>query len=267
MKKIIKTPFANMYDDASFSSQLVTQGLIWDIAEQLDRKGDWVRLRLPDGYEAWSQDFSTLELSPETGSLLNTLPRLTVHTPFLSIYDNPAMQGQRMGVLAMGASVPYLEQNDEDYEILLPDGGHGHVRQPELTVTDPRDVILCSAGRILGASYFWGGKTENGCDCSGLTQMCFRIAGLSLPRDAGQQIKRLKEDPVSPEEARPGDLAFFQNEKGNIVHVAIMRRTPEYIHASGEVKINSFDPGKTHYLKKLHDMLEGIYSIETLLRG
>ncbi|MDZ7820379.1 MAG: NlpC/P60 family protein [Candidatus Marinimicrobia bacterium] len=214
MKKIIKTPFANMYDDASFSSQLVTQGLIWDIAEQLDRKGDWVRLRLTDGYEAWSQDFSTLELSPETGSLLNTLPRLTVHTPFLSIYDNPAMKGQRMGVLTMGASVPYLEQRGEDHEILLPGGRHGHVRQPELTVTDPRDIILCSAGRILGASYFWGGKTENGCDCSGLTQMCFRIAGLSLPRDAGQQIKRLKEDPVSLRRPGRGILPSFRMKRG-----------------------------------------------------
>ncbi|MDZ7796790.1 MAG: hypothetical protein U5N56_07010 [Candidatus Marinimicrobia bacterium] len=46
-----------------------------------------------------------------------------------------------------------------------------------------------------------------------------------------------------------------------------MRKTPEYIHSSGEIKINSFDPEATHYLKKLHDMLEGVYSIETLLRG
>lgn len=57
MKKIIKTPFANMYEDARFSSQLVTQGVMWEITEVLDRSGDWVKLRTPDGYEAWSQNF------------------------------------------------------------------------------------------------------------------------------------------------------------------------------------------------------------------
>ncbi|MFO7841786.1 MAG: C40 family peptidase [Fidelibacterota bacterium] len=267
MKKIIKTPYANMYEDASFSSQLVTQGLIWDIAEVLDTKGDWVKLRLPDGYEAWSQNFSTLDMSEEVNAVLEILPRLMIHTPFLAVYDNPDMTGQRIGVLAMGASIPFLEQRDEDYEILLPGGRHGHIRQPKLTVRNPRDVILCSAGRLRGAAYFWGGKSENGCDCSGLTQMCFAIAGFSLPRDASQQIRLLKEHPVPLEKAKPGDLAFFQNEKGNITHVAIMRKTPEYIHSSGEIKINSFDPEEAHYLKKLHDMLEGVYSIETLLRG
>jgi len=65
--------------------------------------------------------------------------------------------------------------------------------------------------------------------------------------------------------AKPGDLAFFQNDKGNITHVAIMRRSPEFIHSSGEVKLNSFDPATPHYSKKLDRMLEGIYSIDKLI--
>ncbi|MEA3392054.1 MAG: NlpC/P60 family protein, partial [Candidatus Marinimicrobia bacterium] len=113
--------------------------------------------------------------------------------------------------------------------------------------------------------YFWGGKTENGNDCSGITQMCFTIAEIQLPRDASQQIKILKEYPVALKEAKPGDLAFFQNDKGNITHVAIMRRSPEFIHSSGEVKLNSFDPNAAHYSEKLDKMLEGIYSIDKLI--
>jgi len=54
MKKIIKTPFANMYEEARFSSQLVTQGTMWEIVDVLDQKGDWIQLRTPDGYEAWA---------------------------------------------------------------------------------------------------------------------------------------------------------------------------------------------------------------------
>jgi hypothetical protein len=267
MKKIIKTPFTNLHDDARFSSEIVTQGVMGEIAEVLDRQGDWVKLRLPDGYEGWAQNFSTVDLDKATEALFQQLPHVMIHTPFLSVYPGPDFRDPRMAVTAMGTTFPFLKHQDNDYEILLPDGRHGHIRQTMMSVTDPRDIILCAAGRLLGASYFWGGKTENGIDCSGLVQMCFRIAGLPLPRDARQQIKVLKKHRVETGKAKPGDLAFFQNEKGNITHVAIMRKTPEYIHSSGEVKINSFDPKAAHYLKKLDDMLEGVYSIEHLLRG
>ena len=265
MKKIIKTPFANMYDDASFSSQLVTQGTMWEIVKVLETKGDWIKLRTPDGYEAWAQNFSTLDLTSELEKLIESLPKVMIHTPFLSLYDNKDMKAPRKAVAAMGAQFPYLKKKGDIYEVLMPDGSSAYMEQKALTVTDPRDIILCSAGKLLGCSYFWGGKTENGCDCSGITQMCFHIAGLELPRDASQQIKVLKKHPVELKDAMPGDLAFFQNAKGNITHVAIMRKSPEFIHSSGEVKLNSFDPNAIHYSEKLDKMLEGIYSIDMLV--
>lgn len=265
MKKIIKTPFSNMYEEARFSSQLVTQGVIWEIAEVLNKEGDWIKLKLPDGYEAWSQNFSTLDLSSDMGNMLKSLPRVMIHTPFLPLYASSDMQGPRKAVAAVGASFPYLKKDGNKYEVLMPDGSYAYMVQNELTVKDPRDIILCTAGKLLGCSYFWGGKTENGCDCSGITQMSFTVAGIQLPRDASQQIKVLKKYPVNIEDANPGDLAFFQNEKGNITHVAIMRRSPEYIHSSGEVKLNSFDPQALNYSEKLHKMLEGIYSVDILI--
>ncbi|MFA6617891.1 MAG: C40 family peptidase [Candidatus Neomarinimicrobiota bacterium] len=266
MKKIIKTPFANMYEEARFSSQLVTQGIMWEIAEVLQQEGDWIKLKLPDGYEAWCQNFSTLGLSKDMEDMIITLPKILIHTPFLSLYESVDMKTPRKAVAALGALFPYLKRDNDIYEVLMPDGSRAFLQQKELTVTDPRDIILCTAGKLLGCSYFWGGKTENGCDCSGLTQMSFKIAGLELPRDASQQIKVLKKHPLSIEDAQPGDLAFYQNAKGNITHVAIMRRSPEYIHSSGEVKLNSFDPQANHYSEKLHKMLEGIYSIDMLIR-
>ena len=265
MKKIIKTPFANMYEEARFSSQLVTQGIMWEIAKVLNQKGDWIQMRTPDGYIAWAQNFSTLDLSDEMEKMIDTLPKLMIHTPFLPIFETAKMNAPRKGVAAMGASFPYLKNDGNMYEVLMPDGSTGYLEQKPLTVTDTRDIILCAAGKLLGCSYFWGGKTENGCDCSGITQMCFTIAGLQLPRDASQQIKILKKYPVKIHNAKPGDLAFFQNDKGNITHVAIMRRSPEFIHSSGEVKLNSFDPKAVHYSEKLDKMLEGIYSIDQLI--
>ena len=265
MKKIIKTPFANMYEEASFSSQLVTQGIMWEIADIMDQKGDWIQLRTPDGYKAWAQNFSTLNLNHEMEKMIISLPKLMIHTPFLPIFEKVGMDTPRKAVAAMGASFPYLRKDGDVYEVLMPDGSTGYLKQRPLTVTDTRDVILYAAGELLGCSYFWGGKTENGCDCSGITQMCFMIAGIQLPRDASQQIKVLKEYPVEIKNAKPGDLAFFQNDKGNITHVAIMRRSSEFIHSSGEVKLNSFDPEAIYYSEKLDRMLEGIYSIDQLI--
>ena len=43
------------------------------------------------------------------------------------------------------------------------------------------------------------------------------------------------------EEAEPGDLAFFDNAEGNIIHVGIMLENHQIIHASGSVRIDSID--------------------------
>ncbi len=265
MKKIIRSPFANIYEEASFSSQIITQAVISELAEVLDTRGDWLLLRLPTGHEGWTQNFSTVDCDEETEEKLNRLSKLMIHTPFLPVYAEDELRAQRITVLAMGAEIPYLEKKEDKYKILLPDGRQAFIRQEAMSLQNPREIILSSAERLLGASYFWGGRTENGCDCSGLVQMCFKIAGISLPHQASRQIRIVEERPLSLEEAQAADLAFFQNEKGRISHVAIMRKTPEYIHASGEVKINSFDPRASNYLKKLDDMLKGIYSIENLL--
>ena len=41
----------------------------------------------------------------------------------------------------------------------------------------------------LHAPYFWGGRSPMGIDCSGLTQMAYRLNGFSIPRDASQQVE------------------------------------------------------------------------------
>lgn len=266
MKKIIRTPFSNMYEDKRFGSQLVTQGIMWESAEILDRDGDWLKLQLPDGYIAWSQNFSTCDLDEDLEKELEKYPRLLIHTPFCPIYDNKELTGNRIAVAALGARFPYTDRMDDLYLVLLPDGRKGFLRQEALPVTAPRDIILHIADQLLGTSYFWGGKSENGMDCSGLTQMCFSIANIPLLRDASQQLTMVNDAKVPLEKAKPGDLIFFQNEKGSITHVAIMKDTPEYIHSSGQVKLNSFDPQATNYLEKLHTMLQGVYSIDKLLK-
>lgn len=110
-------------------------------------------------------------------------------------------------------------------------------------------ALLQTALLFLNAPYLWGGKSPFGLDCSGFTQLVCKLNGYKLPRDAWQQA--LLGNPRGfADEAEPGDLAFFDNEEGRIVHVGILLNKEEIIHASGSVRIDRYD----HY---------GIYNTES----
>lgn len=93
---------------------------------------------------------------------------------------------------------------------------------------------------FLNAPYLWGGKTLFGIDCSGFTQTVFAAHNTWLPRDASQQAEQGTSLP-DLRHAQPGDLAFFQNNEGRVIHVGILLENQRIIHASGCVRIDKID--------------------------
>ena len=79
-----------------------------------------------------------------------------------------------------------------------------------------------------------------GMDCSGLVQVCFTAADIQLPRDSNEQVDQ-GENVSFIDEALPGDLAFFDDNEGNIVHVGIISGTRKIIHAFGFVREDTLD--------------------------
>jgi gamma-D-glutamyl-L-lysine dipeptidyl-peptidase len=257
MIRIVRTTFANVYDSPTFSSQMVTQGVAWEKLELLDRKEDWLKICLPDGYEGWMQNFSTMEMDNEDYEAYQRLNQRVMDFPFGRLMNE---NGEFVGETVMGGRYPVPE--DAPDCVILPSGVKGCVRGQKLeTVHTVRARVVALAAEMMGTAYLWGGKTEYGTDCSGLVQCCFGIEGIHLPRDASQQIKVVQKNPVSFEKAEPGDLAFFQNDQGRIVHVAIMTGASQFIHSSGEVKRNSLKKDHPLYSEKLLKMLEGVYTM------
>ena len=114
----------------------------------------------------------------------------------------------------------------------------GQVRHPN--INEFRSSVTDAAMFFMNAPYLWGGRSVFGIDCSGFTQMVFRQFGIRLKRDAWQQAEQ-GELLGFIQEARAGDLAFFDNEEGRITHVGIMLNNNRIIHASGKVRIDTID--------------------------
>jgi len=111
------------------------------------------------------------------------------------------------------------------------------------------EFLRTTASKYLNSPYMWGGKSPFGIDCSGFTQMVFKICGYNLLRDASQQVNQGKAiDSLAA--SRSGDLAFFQDETGKISHTGILFAENKIMHASGKVRIDQLSE-------------EGIQLIET----
>lgn len=201
--------------EPSHTSEMVSQLLFNELYEVLDEKSGWYLVKTEeDGYEGWIQDIQHRALDEEGFNELKMRPRYVTTQPVT------AYHGLQLSMCT-----------------LLYEPMEGVLRIPE---SFSPALMLEFAQKLLGAPYLWGGRTAFGIDCSGFVQLCARAAGKKLPRDASEQVKEGELVYFLPE-IQPGDLAFFGNEDGRIVHVGMMLDTERILHASGRVRIDYLD--------------------------
>lgn len=216
--------------EANDRSEIVSQVLFGEHFEVLEQQRQWSRIRLHfDSYEGWI-DSKQFQLVSEHDYIRLCDDALVLNSDLVEYINTP---GNLLMPIPLGASLSFLNHEEINVENLDFEG-------LRVSGTKPKQNFIPTAFMYLNAPYLWGGKTPFGIDCSGLTQMVYKLNGYALPRDASQQA--LVGEPLSfIEESEPGDLAFFDNEEGNIIHVGLIMENNYIIHASGKVRIDRLD--------------------------
>lgn len=211
----IKVNCSNVLFEPSHKSELHTQLFLNDSVEVIAKGATWTEINLKEGKER-----SYFVLSSQIKEAVEDI--VYPHVAVKNFVDEYA------GHIAKGT---YLSSEKDTYTELIS------------TIEWSDYKIRRIATSYLHTNYMWGGCTHFGIDCSGLSRMLYRHYGIDLPHYASQQMEfGIVVDFL--QDVKAGDLAFFDNQDGDIVHVGILLNSEQIIHASesnGIVNIDFFD--------------------------
>jgi len=219
-------------EPADFHEQ-VNQILFGEKFEILEPYEKWVLVKTDhDGYQGWIDRKQYIPLDEPSYRKYNPLSFGISRSAFSSLTTSIGITSY----LSCGSLIPMPENHT--FQL----GKETYYFRDELIYKPQFDSELLneSIHLFLNTPYQWGGRSILGVDCSGFTQLMFRLMGINLPRDASQQIE-LGGSISFMEESKMGDLAFFGPEDGRITHVGILMGDNRIAHASGKVKIDWVD--------------------------
>lgn len=255
---LVCTGVASLRSEPRHSAELETQALMGTPLrlDSLSADGEWWLAQLPDGYRAWIPASSVTDPDEMRLQRWRTNSRLIcVNDTETRIYSRPTTDSEPVSDMTAGCIVEGDYSPLYDWTaVTLPDGRRGFAATPtviklaeKLEQHPDTASVLQTARDLNGVSYLWGGNTTKALDCSGMTQLAYRNAGLLLPRNASQQA--LIGEPIAVDTAslQAGDLLFFTNERGRVIHVGIYESCGLYRHCSGRVHQSSMLPGHPLY--------------------
>jgi len=236
------------------SSEMVSQLLLGEAAEILAQEGVFYHIKcLFDGYEGWCHKVQMKVVIDSRALVANNLYS---KERFSNVMVNNECHIASIGTpLPLGKKQKWIGKELFSYK--------KSIAWDVTTAAFTAENIEMVTSKFLNTPYLWGGRSAYGIDCSGFVQQVLKFFGKSLPRDAYLQVK---EGVVIGflQEVKCGDIAFFDDAEGKIIHVGILLNDSTIIHAYDRVKVDLIDPlgiisaenkVRTHQLRVIKRMI------------
>jgi len=213
----------------SHRSEMLSQVVFGEKYVIIDEVPGWIKIELEfDGYRGW------VDINHLQHSKANQLGPGYVLNRNMACYKPDGT----MMVIEAGSEIYEPDFSEKSFRI----GENIYKAKGEFTerYISVDESVADTSIRFLNCPYLWGGRIPSGIDCSGFTQLVYKIHGIKIPRDSFLQAE--SGEPVEfINDARSGDLVFFDNEQGKITHVGMILSKGLVIHASGRVRIDIID--------------------------
>jgi cell wall-associated NlpC family hydrolase len=249
---IANLPVMNIREFPKHSSQLISQGLLGTGMKILGQEGEWLHIVMDDdSYVGWVKQTDVWRLNSKNYNSLKSDDKIMLTDAVVTLLNSPDGDDKSPIKLYMTTRLNLLGESKDYYRVELPGGNKHYSGQdfyipksaarfiganlnPSQNITT---ALIAKSKTFISTPYLWGGASPVMNDCSGFTQMLYRLNGYLIPRDADQQQKFSRPVKSIPELA-PGDLVFFPG------HVGLFIGDKKFIHSSvgyGGVAITSFD--------------------------
>ena len=210
-----KEPFSNIYKLPNIRSEVTSQILYGERFKILSKRKGWIKIKsLYDRYSGFIKDkkyVKELKISHKISNIE------------ANIFKNPNTKTKRN--LYFGSKLSVLEKRNGFARF---DKNQWVKSKNIKKITHKEKNFVKILKLFLKTKYVWGGKTNEGIDCSALLQIFFYYNNLFYPRDTKDQIKYSKKK--KSKKFKKGDIIFWKG------HVAICINSKELIHAYGPKK-------------------------------
>lgn len=258
---VINLSVANIRTKPNHPEELSTQALLGTPIKVLKKNDDgYYLVQTPDNYISWLDDDGFQLMDKKEFDDWIKAEKIIYLKEYGFSFSKPDENSERVSDLVAGNILRVIAEEGVFFKVMYPDKRIAYIPKNESQKFDDwknklnltPEAIINTAKKFIGVPYLWGGTSSKGMDCSGFTKTVYFLNGIILERDASLQVHtgELVDTQNGFENLQPGDLLFFGSKSGErerITHVGIYIGNLEFIHASGMVRINSFDKNKENY--------------------